>query len=175
MSGRLFDQNDKLVMSAEALALAMVELDLGTERPQMDEPSPADSTPVQFPFQDSEPGYAAAMELRFGRGGFGEGDVMAWMRMRVPLFEGASPSPLERVLVAADSGNGVSQRVNPFEFTFMNPDLAVTLHRPAEEDWIGLAARTDFDATGTGTADSRLYDQRGPIGRGVQTLLIRKR
>ena len=82
----------------------------------MDEPLPANSTPVQFPFHDSEPGYAAAMELRFGRGGFGEGDVMAWMRMRMQLLDGASPSPLERVLVAADSGNGVSQRLNPFDF-----------------------------------------------------------
>jgi len=175
MTGRLFDQDRKLVMSAEALALGIVELDLETERPPMDEPSPADSAVVRFPFQDSDPGYAAAMELRFGRGGFGEGDVMAWMRMRMPLLDNSKPSPLERVLVAADSGNGVSQRVSPFEFTFVNPDLTVTLHHPAEGDWVGLAARTELNRAGIGVADTRLYDQRGPIGRGIQTLLIRRR
>jgi len=100
---------------------------------------------------------------------------MAWMRMRISLLEGSEPSPVERVLAAADSGNGVSQRVSPFEYTFMNPDLTVTLHRPAEGEWIGMAARTDLDDQGLGVADARLYDEGGPIGRGIQTLLIRRR
>jgi hypothetical protein len=175
IAGRLFDEEGKLVLSADALAIAEVELGLDPERPLMDEPLAGDSKPIEFPFQDSAPGYAAAMELRFGRGAFGQGDVMAWMRMRVALLEGLEPSPLERVLAAADSGNGVSQRVSPFEYAFMNPDLNVTLHRPAEGEWVGMAARTDMDAQGTGVADTRLYDEGGPIGRGIQTLLIRKR
>jgi len=173
--GQLFDAEGKLVLAAEALALARVELGIPAARPAMDEAPPSESRPIDFPFQDSKPGYAATMELRFARGAFGEGDVMAWMRMRLPLFADADPSPLERTLVAADSGNGVSQRVSPFEFTFLNSDLTVTLHHPAEGEWIGLAARTDFDADGTGVADTRLYDTSGPIGRGIQTLLIRKR
>lgn len=145
----LFDEGGKLVMSAEALALAGVELGLDVAPP--------------------------AMDLRFARGAFGTGDVMAWMRMRLPLLEGAEPWPLERTLTAADSGNGVSQRVSPLEFTFVNPDLTVTLHRPAEGEWIGMAARTDLDAGGTGLADTCLYDTRGPIGRGIQTLIVRRR
>jgi hypothetical protein len=78
-------------------------------------------------------------------------------------------------MVAADSGNGVSQRLSTREYTYLNPDLAVTLSRPAQGEWIGLGARTDMDARGIGVADTRLYDERGPIGRGIQTLLIRKR
>lgn len=175
MMGLLFDEEGKLVMTADALAIAEVPLDVEPERPPMDEPLPADSEPREFPIHDSEPGYAAAMELRFGRGAFGDGDVMAWMRARIPVLDGATPSPLERVLTAADSGNGVSQRVSPLEYTFLNPDLAVTLHRPAAGEWIGMAARTDMDDRGIGVADVRLYDECGPIGRGVQTLLIRKR
>jgi hypothetical protein len=175
MTGRLYDEEGKLVLAADALAIAEAGLELDPEPSPMDEAAPADSKPIHFPFQDSEPGYAAAMELRFGRGTFGQGDVMAWMRMRVALLEGSEPSPLERVLAAADSGNGVSQRVSPFEHTFMNPDLTVTLHRPAEGEWVGMAARTDLDDQGVGVADARLYDEGGPIGRGVQTLLIRKR
>jgi hypothetical protein len=173
--GQLFDQEGKLVMKAEALALSRAEIGIPAPRPQMDELLPSESSPIEFPFHDSKPGYAAGMELRFARGTFGKGDVMAWMRMRLPLLSDADLSPLERTLIAADSGNGVSQRVSPFEYTFLNADLTVTLHHPAEGEWIGMAARTDFDIDGVGVADTRLYDARGPIGRGIQTLLIRKR
>jgi hypothetical protein len=175
MMGLLFDEQGKLVLTADALAIAEVELDLGHVRPAMDEKSPSDSVEVEFPFFDPEPGYAAAMELRFGRGKFGDGDVMAWMRMRIPLLPGAEPSPLERVMTAADSSNGVSQRLSTHEYSFLNPDLAVVLHRLAEGEWIGLGARTDLDQRGIGVADARLYDEAGPIGRAVQTLLIRTR
>ena len=36
------------------------------------------------------------------------GPATVWMRMRDPLVAGEEPTPLQRVLVAADSGNGVS-------------------------------------------------------------------
>ncbi|MGB8221089.1 MAG: thioesterase family protein [Polyangiales bacterium] len=173
--GQLFDMEGTLVMTAEALALARVELRIPAARPALDEPLPSDSRLIEFPLQDSKPGYAAGVELRMARGAFGDGDVMAWMRMRLPLIGETDPSPLERTLIAADSGNGVSQRVSASEFTFLNADLTVTLHHQAEGEWIGMAARTDFDLDGAGVADTRLYDECGPIGRGIQTLLIRKR
>ena len=175
MMGLLFDERGKLVMTTDALAIAEVDLDAEHAQPPMTEQLPANSTVVDFPNADAEPGYATAMELRLARGEFGDGDVMAWMRMRHPLLPGVTPSPLERVMVAADSGNGVSQRVSNQDYTYLNPDLAVTLSRPARGEWIGLGARTDMDARGIGVADARLYDEEGPIGRGVQTLLIRRR
>ena len=173
--GNLFDEEGKLVLAAEALALSQIELGIDAKRPPMDESRPAESQAAHFPFFDAAPGYASAMELRFARGVFGQGDVMAWMRMRVRLLDGVPTSSVERLLVAADSGNGVSVNVDPLEFTFINPGLTVTLHHAFEGEWVGLAARTDFDANGIGVADTRLYDERGPVGRGVQTLLIRKR
>lgn len=175
MMGLLFDEQGKLVMTADALAIAEVDLAADIHAPPMDELGPMESEEVAFPFFEPGPGYEGAMELRFARGKFGDGDVMAWMRMRLPLLPDAMPSPLERVMAAADSGNGVSQRLSTREYTFLNPDLAVTLNRPADGEWIGLGARTDIDACGIGVADTRIYDQNGPIGRGVQTLLIRKR
>lgn len=173
--GRLFDEDAKPVLSAGALALAGSEIDAEAPRPLMSEGLPDDAKPVHFPFFDAQPGYAMATELRFSRGVFGGGDVMAWLRMRIPLIDGATPMGIERVLVAADSGNGVSVCVDPFTNTFINPDLTVSLHRPMDGEWVGLAARTDFDGQGVGLADARLYDEQGPCGRGVQTLLIRRR
>jgi hypothetical protein len=42
-------------------------------------------------------------------GAIGEpGPAEAWTRMRYPLVPGEEPSPLQRVLTVADSGNGLS-------------------------------------------------------------------
>jgi hypothetical protein len=175
LQGRLLDPDGRVVLTADLLAISEAPLDVGPTPTTMDEAGPEESRAVDFLFRDEEPGYANAMELRFGRGNFGDGDVMAWMRMRVALLEGARPSSLERVLAAADSGNGVSQRLSMNDYLYMNPDLTVTLHRPLRGEWVGLSARTDFDALGVGMADTKLYDASGPIGRGIQTLFVRKR
>ena len=54
-------------------------------------------------------GYHTAMDYRFIEGAFTEpGPARVWLRMRQPLVAGEPTSPLARVLVAADSGNGVS-------------------------------------------------------------------
>lgn len=175
LEGRLLDPNGKLLLTAEVLAIAEAPLDFDPTPPSMDESGPDASLPKDFPFRDDDPSYANAMELRFARGDFGDGDVMAWFRMRTSLLEGTPAQPLERLLAAADSGNGVSQRISMDDYLYMNPDLTVTLFRAPRGEWIGLAARTDLDAQGIGLADARLYDTSGPIGRGIQTLFVRKR
>jgi hypothetical protein len=42
--------------------------------------------------------------------------------MRHPLVPDEAPSPLGRVLVAADSGNGVSAALDYQRWRFVNPD-----------------------------------------------------
>ena len=42
-------------------------------------------------------------------GGWAEpGPATVWTRMRIPVVEGEEPSPFQRVMVVADSGNGAS-------------------------------------------------------------------
>ena len=109
------------------------------------------------------------------RGAFLEpGPATVWMRMRVPLVEGEEPTPLQRVLVAADSGNGVSAALDWREHLFINTDLSVHLLRPPESEWVVPRGR---DAAGRplGLADTALWDERGRIGRAAQTLLVRPR
>ena len=119
-------------------------------------------------------GYHTAMEYRFVKGGFLElGPATVWMRMRGVLVEGEQPSPLERLMVVADVGNGISAVLDWREFLFINTELTVHLLRPPEGDWIGVDAVTRVD--GVGLAESVLYDERGRIGRGAQTLLVRRR
>jgi hypothetical protein len=118
-------------------------------------------------------GYHTAMEVRFATGAFLEpGPATAWMRMREPLVEGETPSPLARVLVAADSGNGVSSVLGFREYLFVNPDLTVHLLRYPAGDWVCLQATTAVDSFGVGLADTALYDERGRIGRSAQSLFV---
>ncbi|MFI7602307.1 thioesterase family protein [Actinoplanes sp. NPDC049681] len=128
-----------------------------------------------FPVPYDE-GYHTAMETRFAAGSFLEpGPATCWMRMRVPLVDGETPSPLTRVLVAADSGNGVSNVLDFRTHLFVNTDLDVHLHRYPAGEWVCLDARTVIEADGIGLADSALHDESGSLGRAAQSLFVAAR
>ena len=136
---------------------------------------PEEGTPFQFPFFQVDESYLGAMDVRVVQGVFGEGPVTAWFRQRIPLVHGEEPSPACRVIAAADSGNGLSPVVDWRTHTFVNPDLTVYLVRPLVGEWVGLTAQTHVSAGGLGLASTVLFDQTGEIGRGHQSLLVRKR
>lgn len=120
-----------------------------------------------------EVGYHTAMEIRFSAGAFRDaGPATAWMRMRVPLVEGEEPSPLVRTLVAADTGSGISSVLDYREYMFVNADLTVHLLRYPAGEWVCLQAVTHIDGVGIGLADTTLYDDKGQIGRSVQSLFV---
>ncbi len=143
-----------------------------------DRPAGPETTGSDTKFFDTgyDVGYHTAMEYRFVTGSFVDpGPATVWMRMRHPLVAGEEPTPLQRVLVAADSGNGVSATLDWRRFLFINVDLSVHLHRMPAGEWVCLDAVTIPEPTGIGISDTTLYDERGPIGRGVQTLLVAER
>ncbi|HXE99392.1 MAG TPA: thioesterase family protein [Solirubrobacterales bacterium] len=147
-----------------------------TLRPGFAPPGAEEARPGIFPPTGHDVGYHTAMEYRFVQGDFGVlGPALVWMRMRQPLIAGEEPSPLERVLVAADSGNGVSATLEWGRYLFINVDLTVHLHRPLAGEWVCLDSVTIPEPDGIGLADTALYDGRGPIGRAAQTLLIDER
>jgi hypothetical protein len=121
-------------------------------------------------------GYLRALEWRWASGSFDErGPGTAWARMRYPLVEGEEPSPLQRVLVVADSGNGASRELNGLKWWFINPELTVHLHREAVGEWVCLDATTHVSEGGVGLATSVLSDEQGPIGVGAQSLFVARR
>ena len=127
--------------------------------------------PVPYPV-----GYHTAMEVRFASGSFLErGPATAWLRMRVPLVEDEQPSPLTRVLVAADSGNGVSNVLDFDKYLFVNADLTVHLLRYPLGEWVCLDAATSIDSRGIGLADTALHDEQGQVGRCAQSLFVARR
>jgi hypothetical protein len=139
-------------------------------------PGPENGAPGDFPDLGYEVGYQGAMESSFVKGAFMEpGPATVWMRMRYPLVAGEEPSPMQRVLAAADSGNGVSATLDWRRFLFINVDLSVHLERMPVGEWICLDAVTRPQPNGVGVADTQLFDEQGRIGRALQSLLVGER
>ncbi|MEX2108834.1 MAG: thioesterase family protein [Solirubrobacterales bacterium] len=169
--------DDGELMRARAWRIRRGEVDLPDA---LTEPSPPPgpeqgSTGDFFP-TGQEVGYHTAMEWRSVSGGFLDpGPATVWMRMRCPLVEGEDPTPLQRTLVAADVGNGISAVLDWQKFLFINVDLTVHLERMPDGEWVCVDAVTLPQRNGVGTAESVLFDERGRIGRAAQTLLIAQR
>lgn len=147
-----------------------------TLRPGFSPPGPDQAAARPFFDTGQSVGYHTAMEYRFVSGAFREpGPAIAWLRMRQPLVDGEDPSPLQRVLAAADTGNGISATLDWDRFVFINVDLSVHLHRMPSGQWVCLDSITIPEPEGVGISDTALYDERGPLGRAAQTLLVRGR
>jgi hypothetical protein len=169
------------VARCTALRLRRADVPLPRELPRIALPdAPASGSASMPPWSDSlsyRGFHNAAVEHRFVRGSFDEpGPATDWIRLRVPLLAGEPTPALSRVAAAADFGNGISWILHRADgYTFINPDLTIYLHRHPVGEWVCLDAVTDAQATGVGLAESSLYDERGPIGRAAQSLLIEKR
>jgi hypothetical protein len=161
------------VARASAWRVLRTEANSIPTRHQPPPPLPDEASDMTHDWVD---GYLSAIEWRFARGHFMEpGPAAAWTRMRVPLVPDEEPSPLQRVLVVADSGNGISSELNMQKWHFINPELTVHVHREPVGEWICLDATTTISTTGAGLATSVLSDLDGPVAVGAQSLLVARR
>jgi Thioesterase-like superfamily len=171
LEATLSGPDDELI---RARAWRLQESDLRLDEHEPPPAGPETAEEGEFFATGQDVGYHTAMEYRFVTGGFvDQGPAIVWMRPRVPLVAGEEPTPLERVFITADSGNGVSAALDWRSTIFINTDLTVHLLREPVGEWVCLDAVTHVD--GLGMADAALYDERGRIGRAVQTLLVRSR
>ncbi|HEX6361159.1 thioesterase family protein [Actinophytocola sp.] len=119
-------------------------------------------------------GYLDIMEWRALSGSLAEpGPAVVWARQGVPLVGDEEPSGLQRLLTVADSGNGLSNRLDPRKWLFINTDLTVHVYREPVGEWVAMAAATAIGPEGVGTATTVLHDLDGPVGHGAQALLVR--
>lgn len=145
--------------------------------------TPAEA-PVDLPAEEDVPppalgesfGYAHAIEWRWDRGGWMDrGPATVWTRMKLPLVEGEEPSPRQRVVAVADSGNGASNVLDWARYRFINAELTVHFVREPVGEWVLLDAQTQLAEGGAGLASSVLSDRSGPVARGAQALLVAPR
>ncbi|HWM54087.1 MAG TPA: thioesterase family protein [Solirubrobacterales bacterium] len=169
------DEGELMRARAWRLRTAPLELPDGVSTPGPP-PGPEEGSQPEFFATGQDVGYHTAMEWKSVGGGFLEpGPATVWMRMLCPLVAGEEPTPLQRTLVAADVGNGISAVLDWRRYLFINVDLSVHLERMPEGEWVCVDAVTLPQPNGTGTAESVLSDERGRIGRAAQTLLISER
>jgi hypothetical protein len=153
---------------------ARVDPDADPDAPM---PPPASGELKRFALNEStgESFAGTAMEMRWLGDPWLPGPGRVWQRLRHPLLPGQQPTPLARLAATADFCNGVSATL-PFDrFLFINADLTIHLQRIPEGEWIGLDARTRLSTGGAGLAEGVLHDERGPLGRAFQTLVVQAR
>jgi len=177
-SGRLLAGGKEVArLTAVAQREGALELPPGLPgHPLPQAPQSVESSPEQrFPFSTKMLGYQDLIESRIAAGVFFRGPSAVWFRMRHPLVAGEEPSALQRVAVAADSGNGISAVLGFDRYIFVNSDLTINLLRKARGEWVCIDARTLLGPDGGGLAEARIFDAQGLIGRSTQSLAIRRR
>jgi Thioesterase-like superfamily len=166
---------------ARLTAVAQREAELSIPRDLPGHPLPRaprsveDSPAERFPFSTKMIGYQDLIESRVAEGVIFRGPSAVWFRMRYPLVAGEEPSALQRVAVAADSGNGISAILDLRNYIFVNSDLTINLLRKPEGEWVCIDARTLLGPNGGGLAEARIFDALGLVGRSTQSLAIRPR
>jgi hypothetical protein len=114
-----------------------------------------------------------ALDVRFVEGTLTEaGPAKAWIRLDVNVVDDVPPLPSQRVLVAADCGNGISSVAHWRHLLYINPDLTVHLHREPAGKWVFMDSQTVLEDHGVGLAQSVLSDERGTLGRSLQSLYV---
>jgi hypothetical protein len=165
----------RVAVRARAWRVRRVEVDLpaAIDPPRAVPPMPNHDTPGPSGWPG---GFIQALQMRFVVGSWNEpGPATAWARQRVPLVEGEEPTGLQRLMVLADCGNGVSNALPHKDWLFINPDLTVHLSRYPSGPWLCIEAETNADRHGFGVAISSLYDAGGRVGHGAQSLLVNRR
>ena len=139
-------------------------------------PPPDGIEPAVFRHMEGDGFATTTMDVRFVDGSFDEpGPATAWFRLRRPIVEGDEPSGAQLAVAAGDFGNGISRVLDWHEWLFVNTDLSIHLHREPEGEWLANRAQTILQPNGSGLATSTLYDRRGPVGTGAQSLFVAKR
>jgi hypothetical protein len=99
----------------------------------------------------------------------------SWFRLLYPVVAGAPTSAFVRTATLADLGNGNSTAIDPRRWIYVNPDVAIALHRALDGEWLGMRSAAHQHATGVGMAESLIFDAHGPIGVVTQSQLIQRR
>jgi hypothetical protein len=165
---------DRLSMRASAWLVRAAPPDLPATRSQgAPEPGLLDEQPIT---EEWRCGFLEAMEWRFLHGHYAHpGPATVWVRARYPLLQGEQLSPAQRVVLSADSANGVGSELDIRNWLFVPPELTVHFVRSAEGEWICLDASTTLTPSAPGLTMATLFDGRGVVATSEQSLLVTPR
>lgn len=96
-----------------------------------------------------------------------------WTRTAYPAVAGQEESAWTRLMKTADIANGLNMHLLDIrEWTYMNVDMSVYLHRMPVGEWTGIVAEHNYGPDGIGTTVARIYDTSGPIGTINQAIML---
>lgn len=99
----------------------------------------------------------------------------AWIRIPHPLVAGEKISPIEQVGTLADIANGMSARLDPVAWSFMNTDLTLNLVAAPTHEWLAMTSSSSIGPDGRGLCLANIYDRDGLLGHITQTQYVRPR
>lgn len=172
----LFDESGREVAHATALRIRVADVDTaGSVHPIVVPPPGPEmhSGHEVFFLQERAVGFWNANDVRLVQGSWTEpGPAIAWFRLRCAVIAGEAVTPFMRVAACADFGSGVGNPVRLTNAAAINPELSIHVHRHPEGEWVALESGAWAERHGVGMAESRLHDERGVLGRAVQSLLV---
>ena len=176
-NGCLLDDHGEIRVTATALyqsGTAMTDVPTTHFAPPSNPNNDATSPfPIRRIVGHDLPNISDAMTVRYPTGQNGSpGPTTVWIKT-LDLVEGELTSPWQRAAIVGDCPNGFGRNAEPWDISFINPDLTIHLHRDPVGTWIGLQIVSRWEPTGHGVAEALMFDTEGAVGRVVQTLLLR--
>ena len=172
--GRMRLVEAELFCGGRSRARAFCQILRHTEAPQgkVWSPSDWDAPP---PDQLADDPTRTKWHLRVAAGGIGHvGRKRAWMKDYRELVAGVPLSPFAQAALATDF-------TSPFSHSgergveYINTEATLYLHRLPEQGWIGFEVTDHQSTAGVAVGQTRVYDQRGPIGFGSAAALAQRR
>ena len=125
--------------------------------------------------KDWDRNYVHSVDWRWLTSQRDPGPGESWLTPMVSLVSGETMTPLQCLFTVADCANGLGNKLDIREWTFLNTDLVVHIHRVPDGRWTGIRAETSYGPDGIGTTLGTLFDEAGPIGAIQQSVLVRPR
>jgi len=122
------------------------------------------------------PGFVQSIEMRRVMGEIrGGAPTVAWSRLKLPLVEGETTTPLQLLACIGDFTSGLGNYVNMTRYMSPNADLTYHLVRYPRGEWLGMDAATVVGDDGIAQSRARMFDEEGFLGSSAATLVVAPR
>lgn len=130
---------------------------------------PRDGAELDYPV----PGFNCdTCELRYVSGSHETaGPGVTWLRLLSQVVSDHQNSPFVTTAAISDLAAAAGWEPSPMGASFINPDLTLQLARLPIGEWLAIDAHVEHGTASIGTLSARLFDDHGPFGRVLQSLV----